>query len=119
MTGKTKVYDAPISAIDKNIMEFFQLTRNALDSDNAEAFFSVLRERNVLFRLSEQLSFSLSSEYAAKMIFIEKKILERLKIERKKIIKDIDNLSRQINTVKAYSARFPIPSMPAFFDQTG
>jgi hypothetical protein len=119
MTGKTKVYDAPISAIDKNIMEFFQLTRNALDSDNDEAFFSILRERNVLFRLSEQLSFSLSSEYVAKMIFIERKILERLESERKKIIKDIDNLSRKINTVKAYSVRFPIPSMPAFFDQTG
>jgi hypothetical protein len=119
MIGKTKVHDAPFSAIDKNIMEFFLLTRNALDSDNDEAFFTILRERNVLFNLSEQLSFSLSSEYVAKMIFIERKILERLEIERKKIIKDIDNLSRQINTVKAYSARFPIPSMPAFFDQMG
>jgi hypothetical protein len=53
------------------------------------------------------------------MIFIERKILERLESERKKIIKDIDNLSRQINIAKAYSARFPIPSIPAFFDQTG
>jgi hypothetical protein len=119
MTGDTNVHDAPISALDKNIMEFFQLTRNALDLDNDEAFFSVLRERNVLFCLSEQLSFSLTSEYVAKMIFVERKILERLKSERKKIIKDIDNLSRQINIVKAYSARFPIPSMPVFFDQTG
>jgi len=119
MIGETMIYDAPIGTIDKNIMEFFQLTRNALDSDNDEAFFSILRERNVLFSLSEQLSFSLSPEYVAKMIFIERKILERLESERKKIIKDIDNLSRQINIAKAYSARFPIPSIPAFFDQTG
>ena len=102
MIGKTMVHDTPIYTIDKNIMEFFQLTRNALDSDNDEAFFSILRERNVLFGLSEQLSFSLSSEYVAKMIFIERKILERLESERKKIIKYIDNLSRQINTAKAY-----------------
>ncbi len=119
MIGKTMVHDTPIYAMDKNIMEFFQLTRNALDSYNDEAFFSILRERNVLFSLTEQLSFSLSSEYVAKMFFIERKILEKLESERKKIIKDIDNLSRQINTVKAYSAVFPIPSMPAFFDQTG
>jgi hypothetical protein len=73
MIGKTMVHDAPIYAMDKNIMEFFQLTRNALDSDNDEAFFSILRERKVLFSLAEQLSFSLSSEYVAKTIFIERK----------------------------------------------
>jgi hypothetical protein len=46
-------------------------------------------------------------------------IIERLKTERKRMIKDIDEVSRKISTVKAYSALFPIPSMPAFFDLTG
>lgn len=113
------VYDPSNDTIDFNIMEFFQLTKDALDSDNDEAFLSILRERNALLSLSGQLSSSLSSDYVAKMIFIERKILERLERERKKIIKDIDNLSRQITTVKAYSVRFPIPSIPAFFHQTG
>jgi hypothetical protein len=53
------------------------------------------------------------------MISIERKILARLEGKRKKTIKDIEKISRKINTLKAYSVRFPIPSMPVFFDQTG
>jgi hypothetical protein len=103
-----------------SIMEdFYRLTRDALETDNEQDFFDVLSKREALCASSVQFSPSLSPERVAKMLFIERKILERLESERRKIIKDIDRLSRQMKTVKAYSAHFPFPSMPAFFDQTG
>ena len=119
MTDEAMSYNTSISAMDMNTMEFFRLTRKALDSNDDEAFFNVLIERNKMFGSLRQFSSSLSADYIKKMIFIEKKIVARLESERTKIIEDIDKISRQINTIRAYSAIFPIPSMPAFFDQTG
>lgn len=119
MTDETMSYNTSISAMDMTTMEFFQLTRKALDSNDDEAFFNVLIERNKMFGSIKQFSSSLSPGYIEQMISIERKIFARLEGERKKIIKDIEKISRKINTLKAYSARFPIPSMPAFFDQTG
>lgn len=119
MTKRTTFYDEPISIQDMNMMQFLHLTRNALDEDNNKVFFNLLIERNKLFGSIKQFSFSLSPEYIEQMISIERKILARLEGERKKTIKDIEKISRKINTLKAYSVRFPIPSMPAFFDQTG
>lgn len=119
MIGKTIFYDWPISVQDINMMEFLHLTRNALGTDNNKVFFNVLIERNEMFGSIKQFSSSLSPEYIEQMISIERKIFVRLEGERKKIIKDIEKISRKINTLKAYSVRFPIPSMPAFFDQTG
>ncbi len=98
---------------------FLRLTREALDTDNGEELFKVLLERETSYSSLEQFSSSLSPEHIAKMLFIERKILDRLKSERRKIIKDMDKLSRQMKTVRAYSARFPFPSMPVFFNQTG
>jgi hypothetical protein len=119
VTDEAISYNTSISEIDMKTMEFFRLTREALDSNNDDAFFNVLIERNKMFGSIKQFPSSLSPEYIKKMIFIEKKIAARLENERKKIIEDIDKISQQINTLKAYSVRFPIPSMPAFFDQTG
>jgi hypothetical protein len=108
-----------ISPIDKNVEDFFRLTKEALNTDSAEVFFNVLIEREALCNLSEQFSSLLIPEHIAKMLFIERKILERLESERKKIIRDIDKLSRKMKTARAYLPRFPFPSMPAFLDQTG
>jgi len=119
MTKRTKSYDEPISIQNMNMMQFLQLTRNTLDEDNNKVLFNLLIERNKLFGSIKQFSFSLSPEYIEQMISIERKILARLESERKKTIKDIEKISRKINTLKAYSVRFPIPSMPALFDQTG
>lgn len=119
MTDKTTFYDTSISETGMNCIKFFRLTRNALGSDSDEALFTILIERNALFDSVDQLSSLLSPEYVEKMISIERKILTRLEKEREKIILHIDSISRHINSLKAYSAKFPIPSMPAFFDQTG
>lgn len=119
MTKRTTFYDEPIAIQDMNMMQFLELTRNALDTDNNKVLFNVLSERNRLFGSIKKFSFSLSPEYIEQMISIERKILARLEGERKKTIKDIEKISRKINTLKAYSVRFPIPVMPAFFNQTG
>ncbi len=119
MTDEAMSYNTSISAMDMTTMEFFQLTRKALDLNDGEAFFNALIERNKMFGSIKQFSSSLSPEYIEQMISIEKMIAAKLEKERTKIIEDIEKISRQINTIRAYSARFPIPSMPAFFDQTG
>ena len=119
MMVQAMVYERQILSRGINMKEFFRITRNALDTDNDETFLHSLIQRNALFGSLEQFSSCLSQEYIEKMIFLEEKIIERLKTERKRMIKDIDEVSRKISTVKAYSALFPIPSMPAFFDLTG
>jgi len=118
MTEKTMFSDKAMLTTGMNMIEYFRLTRNALGSDSDEAFFNILIERNTLLDSVQQLSSLLSPHCKEKMISIERKILTRLEEERKKIVLDIDNISRHINSLKAYSAQFPIPSMPAFFDQT-
>jgi hypothetical protein len=104
---------------EMEVENFLRLTREALDTDNGEELFEVLLERETSYSSLEQFSSSLSPEHIAKMLFIERKILEILESERRKIIKDMDKLSRQMKTVRAYSAQFPFPSMPVFFNQTG
>jgi hypothetical protein len=101
------------------VENFFRLTREALDTDSVESFFAILMERETLCSSFEQFSISLSPESVTKMLFIEKKILERLVSERRKIVVDIDKLSRQMKIARVYSSQFPFPTMPAFFDQAG
>jgi hypothetical protein len=119
MTAHTILSDESTFPEEMEVEIFLRLTREALDTDNGEELFKVLLEREASYSSSEQFSSSLSPEHIAKMLFIERKILDRLKSERRKIIKDMDKLSRQMKTVRAYSARFPFPSMPVFFNQTG
>jgi hypothetical protein len=119
MTAHTILSDGSNLPEEMEVEIFLRLTREALDTDNGEELFKVLLERETSYSSSEQFSSSLSPEHIAKMLFIERKILERLESERRTIIKDMDKLSRQMKTVRAYSAKFPFPSMPVFFNQTG
>jgi hypothetical protein len=119
MTAQTILSDESNLPEEMEVEIFLRLTREALDTDNGEELFKVLLERETSYSSSEQFSSSLSTEHITKMLFIERKILERLKSERRKIIKDMDKLSLQMKTVRAYSARFPFPSIPVFFNQTG
>jgi hypothetical protein len=104
---------------EMEVENFLRLTREALDSGTMEELFKVLLERESSYSSPEQFSSSLSPGYLAKMIFIERKILERLQTEKRKIVRDIDQLSRQMKTMRVYTVKFPFPSMPAFFDLKG
>ena len=119
MSAHTILSDESYFPEEMEVEIFLRLTREALDTDNAEELFKVLLEREKSYISLEQFSSSLSPEHNAKMLFIERKILERLESERRTIIRDMDKLSRQMKTVRAYSAQFPFPSMPVFFNQTG
>lgn len=119
MQTETGRDDARVSELRCLVEEFLCLTREALDTGAGEDFFSVLMKREALGALPDHFSRSLSPENVAHMVAIERKLLERLENERRKIIADIDKLSWKMKTVKAYSARFPLPSMPALFDQAG
>lgn len=116
MAGRVVAEDSNPSVIDQQV-EFFHLTREALSADSPEAFFNSLQKREKLLDSFEQLSLSLSPDGISRMLYIERKVLKKLESERRKIMKDIDKLARQMRTVKTYTAKFPFPSMPAFFDQ--
>jgi len=119
MQDEMPVFDEFNSAHDNIVEDFFRMTREALDTDCVETLFAILMERETLCSSFEQFSISLSPESVTKMLFIEKKILEKLESERRKIMVDIDKLSRQMKIARVYSAQFPFPTMPAFFDQAG
>jgi len=107
------------SISEERVEGFFRFAKEALAAEDVESFFNILMERNVVSGTPEQFSLILSPEIVLKMLAVEEEILERLENERRRIIADMDSLSRRMNMVKAYSPRFPFPAMPAFFDQTG
>lgn len=117
MADRVIAENAHLSNIDQQVEFFIHLTREALNADSTEAFFNNLQKREKLLDSFEQLSLSLSPDSISKMLFIEREILKKLESERRTIMKDIDKLTRQMKTVKTYTARFPFPSMPAFLDQ--
>jgi len=107
------------SISEERVEGFFRFAREALAAEDVESFFNILIEKDVVSGTPEQFSLILRPEIVLKMLAVEEEILERLESERRKIIEDMDSLSRRMNMVKAYSPRFPFPTMHVFFDQTG
>jgi hypothetical protein len=91
----------------------------ALNTVTVDMFLDVLLKREAWFTARERCFSEMSRGNSARLVVLEKVIRERLENERDKLIKEIDALTRQIRTAKAYSAIFPFPSAPVFLDRTG
>jgi len=60
-------------------------------------------------------------EEATLKVWLEKEqeVLARLQEERKRVLRDMDGLSRRRAAVRQYSPKFPFPPMPVFLDKLG
>ena len=60
----------------------------------------------------------LSLEELKECIEREAEILSRLEYERKKLLTQMEELSKSRSAVRRYRSKFPFPPMPVFFDTT-
>ncbi len=97
---------------------FIELTEKALLEDDVDKLIEDLMERNSSVEYLMKNDVDISEEYE-EFLLKETKILERLENERKKLLKDMDELSRNRSVAKAYSPKFPFPPLPVFFEKKG
>ncbi|MHB8110151.1 MAG: hypothetical protein ACYDHW_08975 [Syntrophorhabdaceae bacterium] len=101
---------------DRDIILFEELTQAALNEPDAASCVShLLRREQISGRLAE-FSQALDQEAADRLYMRETQVIDRLEQERKKLILEIDNYSKQQKAVKSYSSKFPLPPSPQFFN---
>ena len=97
---------------------FVDLTEKALLEDDIDKLIEYLLERNSSVEYLMKNDVDISEE-AEEYLLKETKILKKLEDERKKLLKDMDNLSRNKAATKKYSPKFPFPPLPVFFEKKG
>jgi hypothetical protein len=102
-----------------DIDSFVELSHSAIREEDTDRLIKVLLDRNVILDRLIKENELLKKEDLIKCIALESKILERLKSERKKLLRDMDAFSKSRAAAKTYSSTFPFPPMPAFFDKKG
>ena len=105
---------------EQNIVEgIIDLSTKALSEKDRGRFISFLQERSDLLALVTGKDIEV--EEATLRVWLEKEqaVLARLEEERKRVLKDMDSLSRRRTAARQYSPKFPFPPMPVFFDKLG
>ncbi len=105
---------------EQNIVEgIIDLSAKALSEKDRGRFISFLQARSDL--LARIMGKDIELEEATLRVWLEKEqaVLARLEEERKRVLKDMDSLSRRRTAVRHYSPKFPFPPMPVFFDKLG
>ncbi|MGA2106398.1 MAG: hypothetical protein ABSH25_02015 [Syntrophorhabdales bacterium] len=110
------VFSVKKQAIVERILD---LSSRALSEKDRERFISCLKERSSL--LAQVAGKGIEAEEAVLKAWLEKEqeVLTRLQEERKRVLQEMDSLSRRRAAVRQYSPKFPFPPMPAFFDKLG
>jgi len=99
------------------IQKFSELSDRGLGEEKSDKFIELLVEREpyAMDLINHQIR--LDEEQAKVLLEKETKILERLKEEKARVLKEMDQVSRTRKAAKEYGAVFPFPSMPVFFDR--
>ena len=94
------------------------LTGKALPEKDVDRFIEYLKEREPYSMDLINHRVPLGKEEAVEMLEKEAQVLDRLKQERAKLLKEMEKLSKTRSGARAYSPQFPFPPMPVFFDKT-
>jgi hypothetical protein len=107
------------NAMDKDKRkDFLELTEKALLEKDGDRMIELLQTREVACQHMISNNIDLG-ESVKECLSRETKILEKLKDEKKKLLKEMENISRKKSAAKTYAPTFPFPPMPAFFDKKG
>ena len=98
---------------------FADLSRSAAEAKESDRFIALLLERSGLINDVIDAEATFSEKEVSEWLEREKVMLARLEQEKKEVIRKMDNLSASRKAVRHYSSKFPIPSMPVFFDLAG
>jgi hypothetical protein len=97
---------------------YISLTRKALPEKDAVKFIEYLKEREPYSMDLINHRVKLDKEEAFDMLNWEAQVLERLKEERAKVLKEMEKLSKSRKGARTYTSQFPFPPIPVFFDET-
>jgi len=110
-----------MSAAGRQIAEdFVRLSREAQKERNRERLIDLLMERGRLIFDAQTSGSRLDLPLHELKECLEREVdlLSRLEYERKKLLKQMEELSKSRNAVRKYRSKFPFPPMPVFFDTT-
>jgi hypothetical protein len=98
---------------------FANLTDHAVSERDIDKFIECLLEREPYAMDLINHRIELTEDEIKDFLSKEAKVLERLEGERTKLLKEMEKLTRSRKASKAYSPKFPFPSMPVFLDKNG
>jgi hypothetical protein len=101
------------------VERILDLSSKALSEKDRESFISYLKERSSLLAQIADKGIELEEAVLKAWLEKEQEVLARLEEERKRVLKEMDGLSKRRSAVRQYCPKFPFPPMPAFFDKLG
>lgn len=95
------------------VRKFYEMTLCALEEENIDRFIEILFQRGKLFdRLKDCV---LSESQLLELFELENSLQRKFEEERKKLLIQMDELSKKRKGLLNYSASYPFPPMPFFF----
>ena len=99
------------------ISKYSELSEKSLGEEKSNKFIEILLEREPYAMDLINHGITLDEELAREFLEKETKILERLKEEKTRLLKEMDQVSRTRKAARNYRCTFPFPSIPVFFDK--
>jgi hypothetical protein len=97
---------------------FVELTNEALAEEDRDKLIESLLVREPFRSDLINHRVRLDADVARELLSKEGRVLEKLEAARAEILKEMDRLSKNRHAAKAYSSKFPFPSVPVFFDKS-
>jgi hypothetical protein len=97
---------------------FVSLTDAAMPEEDLDKFIECLLEREPYAMDLINHRVELKEDEIEDFLLKEERILERLKQERTKLLKEMEKLAKNRKASRAYSPQFPFPPMPVFLDKS-
>jgi len=97
---------------------FVELTEKVLLEDDIDKLIEDLIARNSSAEYLMKNDVNISEE-AEGYLIKETEILKRLEDERKKLLIEMDKLSKSKAVIRTYAPKFPFPPLPVFFEKKG
>jgi hypothetical protein len=110
-----------MSAVDgQTARDFIELSREAQKEPKRDRLIDLLMERGRLISGAQTSGSRLDLPLHELKECLEREVdlLSRLEYERKKLLKEMEELSKNRSAARKYRAKFPFPPMPVFFDTT-
>ena len=99
------------------IEKFSELSDKGLGEEKSDKFIELLLEREPYAMDLINHGIKLDREKAKDFLEKETKILKRLKEEKARVLKEMDQLSKTRKADRQYRSIFPFPQVPVFVDR--
>jgi hypothetical protein len=99
------------------IEKFSELSDKGLGEEKSDKFIELLLRREPYSMDLINHRVKLDEEQAKDFLEKETRILDRLKEEKARVLKKMDQVSRTRKAAKQYRSIFPFPPIPVFFDR--